>query len=71
MKELHQYNLTELSYQESATINGGGPFWEDFGKSIGMLVGWAKNAGEWVIDSIKTTPPGYDMSRMNQLMLFQ
>jgi uncharacterized protein (DUF433 family) len=71
MIKLSQYNLTELTLEDSSTINGGSPFFRDLGASVGMLVGWVKNAGENIIYEIRNTKPGYDMSGMNQLMLFQ
>jgi hypothetical protein len=78
MKKNKQFNLKELSYQESLSINGGtqSPFWENFGKSIGLLYGWGVNACGAALAYIGNAlsskdPHAVEMMNMNQLTLFQ
>lgn len=63
--------VSELSYEENEATNGGGPFWEDFGRSLGMIVGWTQNAGEWIYNGLAQPAPSWNMSGLNQVMLFQ
>ena len=78
MKNLEQYNLKELSYKETLAINGGteSAFWENFGKSIGLLYGWGVNAFSAAFAYIgkvlsSPDPHAVEMMNMNQLTLFQ
>ena len=41
-----------MSYHESITIYGGSEFWENFGKSLGLLYGWIQNALETGINAV-------------------